>query len=707
MRRTTAVPAPAPERFNIVLGIAVTIALTALLCAHLLPNRTNLKLGETATSDVVAQRTVRYEDTELTSRLRREAADDIDEVFVVQSDAAKQAEEALQAVFSIVETADRDAEKVIVADVERATGLALSYKKVLEPLLSADRAGRTTALNVASAVLNRVMITPIHDTQDDIAVAKRDAAAAMAIDTLPEQLRSPVRMILQGLITPNRILDRMETTRRRADAQSRIPRQYRRVAAGQAVIRSGERTTQAHLDAFSALGLRSATLDASAISTVFLLVSGMVLLVSAFARQYAREIWSRNNLKVLTAIVVTIAVAGIKIGSTLLGLPFSGVHFGYLGMMCVASAGMVLAVLVCPNIATLVVALLSTAAGLILNNELRFTIVTLGSSLVGIVAVSTLRNRTDLLRSGLLLAISNAFLIVLAGLIEGDTLQEHITGVLWGVVAGGVALMLFYLGVAIFERIFGVTTHLRLLELADPATPLLQEFRMHVPGTYAHSLMVANLASGAAEAIGADALLTRVAAYYHDLGKMSRPEFFIENQTGENIHETINPSLSAVVLASHVKDGMEMAKVAGIPAKVIDVMSQHHGTSVMKYFYHQATDGVPDRLLEAQFRYPGPKPQSKEAAILMLADTVEAASRVLQQATPQKLAEFVQRMIQDKLADGQLDESDLTLREMKTIETVFIHILSGTMHGRIRYPEQDQADAALETPREPRSDDDR
>ena len=459
--------------------------------------------------------------------------------------------------------------------------------------------------------------------------------------------------------------------------------------------------------AFSALGLRSATLDASAISTVFLLVSGMVLLVSAFARQYAREIWSRNNLKVLTAIVVTIAVAGIKIGSTLLGLPFSGVHFGYLGMMCVASAGMVLAVLVCPNIATLVVALLSTAAGLILNNELRFTIVTLGSSLVGIVAVSTLRNRTDLLRSGLLLAISNAFLIVLAGLIEGDTLQEHITGVLWGVVAGGVALMLFYLGVAIFERIFGVTTHLRLLELADPATPLLQEFRMHVPGTYAHSLMVANLASGAAEAIGADALLTRVAAYYHDLGKMSRPEFFIENQTGENIHETINPSLSAVVLASHVKDGMEMAKVAGIPAKVIDVMSQHHGTSVMKYFYHQATDGVPDRLLEAQFRYPGPKPQSKEAAILMLADTVEAASRVLQQATPQKLAEFVQRMIQDKLADGQLDESDLTLREMKTIETVFIHILSGTMHGRIRYPEQDQADAALETPREPRSDDDR
>jgi membrane-associated HD superfamily phosphohydrolase len=257
MRRTTSTPAPAPERFNIILGIAVTIALTALLCVHLLPNRTNLKLGETATSDVVAQRTVRYEDTELTARLRREAADAVDDVYVVQSDAAKQADEALQAVFSILETAGRDADKVIVNDVERATGLALSYKKVIEPLLSADRAQRAAALSVSTAVINRVMSTPIRDTRDDIAVAKRDSAAAMAIDTLPEPLRSPIRTLLQGLVTPNRILDRVETTRRRADAQSRIPRQYRRVAAGQAVIRSAERVTQAHLDAFSALGLRS------------------------------------------------------------------------------------------------------------------------------------------------------------------------------------------------------------------------------------------------------------------------------------------------------------------------------------------------------------------------------------------------------------------------------------------------------------------
>lgn len=696
IRRTTNPKQTYPTRFNVVFGLCVTLALTALFCVHLLPNRTNLRLGQIAPKDIVAQRTVRYEDTEVTLRLRREAVDTVEAIFKVESNASKEAIESLQAIFLVLDVGERQPGKVLESDVERATGLKFSYAQILAPLATAPALMRQNALAVAESVLQRVMRSPIRDIGDDMALAKRDASTSVSIESLPVSLHSPVKAILQGVVIPNRVLDRDETSRVRSETQLRIPRQYRRIAAGQAIIRAGERVNQSHLDAFAALGLRSDSLDAKAIVTVLVLVTGMVLLVNAFAKQYAHAIWQNNSLKVLVAILVTIAVIGIKVGSTLLGLSFSGVNFGYLGMMCVASAGMVIAILVSPNIAMLVVALLSTSAGLILNNELRFTIVTLGSSLVGIVAVSALRNRSDLLRAGLMLSVSNVIIILVAGQIETDTLREQVTGILWGVLSGGVALMLFYLGVAVFERIFGVTTNLRLLELADPATPLLQEFRMHVPGTYAHSLMVANLATGAAESIGADALLVRVAAYYHDLGKMSRPEFFIENQTGENVHESLNPSLSAVVLASHVKDGMEMARLAGIPPKVIDVMSQHHGTSVMKYFYHQATEGIPDIRLEAQFRYPGPKPQSKEAAILMLADTVEAASRVLPNATPQRLAEFVQRVVQDKLSDGQLEESDLTLREMKTVETVFIHILSGTMHGRIRYPEQNSGDETHE-----------
>lgn len=210
---------------------------------------------------------------------------------------------------------------------------------------------------------------------------------------------------------------------------------------------------------------------------------------------------------------------------------------------------------------------------------------------------------------------------------------------------------------------------------------------MRVPGTYAHSLMVGNLAHAAAEAIRADGLLARVAAYYHDLGKMNRPEFFIENQSNaENIHDRLAPSMSALILISHVKDGLEMAAAVGLPPRVCDVIQQHHGTSLMKYFYHRATGGAQDPTLEAQFRYAGPKPQTKEAAILMLADSVEAASRTLDKPTPARIADFVARMVEDKRADGQLDECDLTLRDLKTIQDVFARTLSGTLHARVEYP---------------------
>jgi putative nucleotidyltransferase with HDIG domain len=276
---------------------------------------------------------------------------------------------------------------------------------------------------------------------------------------------------------------------------------------------------------------------------------------------------------------------------------------------------------------------------------------------------------------------------VLVGQLEGDLPQELLYGAVWGVVSGLFALVLFWLGVAVFEKPFGITTHLRLLELTDPATPVLQEFRMRVPGTYAHSLMVANLAHSAAEAIGADALLVRVAAYYHDLGKMNRPEFFIENQgNGDNVHDRLSPSLSALILINHVKEGLEMAEGMGLPPLVRQVIQQHHGTTLMKYFYHRASGGVQNATLEAQFRYPGPKPQTKEAAILMLADSVEAASRTLDKPTPVRVSEFVARMVEDKRADGQLDECDLTMRDLRVVQDLFVRTLCGTLHARIEYP---------------------
>jgi len=209
---------------------------------------------------------------------------------------------------------------------------------------------------------------------------------------------------------------------------------------------------------------------------------------------------------------------------------------------------------------------------------------------------------------------------------------------------------------------------------------------MEAPGTYTHSMAVGHLAETAAEAIGADSLAARVASYYHDIGKIRRPHFFIENQRVENVHDRINPTLSTLVITSHIKDGVDIAKEYRLPKLVQDIIAQHHGTSLVQYFYSQfAGEQDPSTALEQQFRYSGPKPQTKEAAIVMLADSVEAASRCLDKPTPAKIEMLVNRVVADKLHDGQLDECDLTFKELSKITVSFARALVGTMHARIEY----------------------
>jgi len=258
---------------------------------------------------------------------------------------------------------------------------------------------------------------------------------------------------------------------------------------------------------------------------------------------------------------------------------------------------------------------------------------------------------------------------------------------LWGVATGVGAVALFWLGLTLLERPFRLATPMTLLELAALEHPLLRQLRDRAPGTYFHSQQVGQLAEEAALAIGADSLLARVAGYYHDIGKLSKPEFFIENQNGvETLHAGINPTLSARIIAAHVREGVELARQHRLPTAVCDIIAQHHGTSLITYFYHQAVGGGHDPVLEQHFRYEGPKPQTREAAIVMLADTVEAASRVLGDVTPARLANFVHEMIEMRRQDGQLDECNLTFRDLSLIEEAFVRVLVAARHRRIEYP---------------------
>ncbi|MFN3690993.1 MAG: HDIG domain-containing metalloprotein, partial [Fimbriimonadales bacterium] len=304
-----------------------------------------------------------------------------------------------------------------------------------------------------------------------------------------------------------------------------------------------------------------------------------------------------------------------------------------------------------------------------------------------ILAIAPMRRRTHMFWAGALLSGLLALTACGSSLTRASGWLDAMSSGLWGVATGVGAVALFWLGLSLLERPFRLATPMTLLELASLEQPLLRMLRDRAPGTYFHSQMVGQLAEEAALAIGADPLLARVAGYYHDIGKLSKPEFFIENQEGvDNLHAQINPTLSARIIAAHVREGVELARRYRLPTAVCDIIAQHHGTTLITYFYYQAVNGGYDPVLEQHFRYEGPKPQTREAAIVMLADSVEAASRVLGDVTPARLANFVHEMIENRRQDGQLDECNLTFRDLRLIEEAFVRVLVAARHRRIEYP---------------------
>ncbi|MDW8106843.1 MAG: HDIG domain-containing protein [Armatimonadota bacterium] len=407
---------------------------------------------------------------------------------------------------------------------------------------------------------------------------------------------------------------------------------------------------------------------------------------------------SHSSREVRLALLVLISVGsllGVRAAAPLGQGATLGADFGFLGFAPLIAGGMLLSVLMHPLVATYLFTVLLGGVAVVQQSP----IVTVGAvGLAGwsaIWAIAPMRRRTDMFWAGALLSTLLALTATGISWAKTPTWLDALGSGLWGIAAGIGATALFWLGLTLVERPFRLATPMTLLELASPDQPLLRQLRDHAPGTYFHSQQVGQLAEAAALAIGADPLLARVAGYYHDIGKLSKPDFFIENQEGiENIHARINPTLSARIIAAHVREGVELARRHRLPTAVCDIIAQHHGNSLITYFYHQAIDGGHDPVLEQYFRYDGPKPQTREAAIVMLADTVEAASRVLGDVTPARLANFVHEMIEIRRQDGQLDECDLTFRDLKLIEDAFVRVLVATRHRRIEYlggimPEQE------------------
>ncbi|MDO8525093.1 MAG: HDIG domain-containing protein, partial [Candidatus Omnitrophota bacterium] len=462
------------------------------------------------------------------------------------------------------------------------------------------------------------------------------------------------------------------------------------VVQGELIIKRGERVTPFHVAKFEALRVASVSEQKFALSIlgIFLIVVLLVTIPALYLKYYEPAIWSNNRYLCLVALM-TIVITAIGKAISLSNGPAYFVP--------VAIVPILIGLLLGVRPAMVVAVVLSFLAGLVVGERFDSTLIFIVGSVTGIYSVRTVRKRSELFKAGMVVGVSNAICVIGLGILnnfENNVIFKDATMFLMNGVAAGIIIV----GTLhIFESLFKVTTNISLLELADPNNPLLKELILKAPGTYHHSLIVGNLAEAACDAIGANGLLARVGSYYHDIGKVEKSEYFAENQPiSESQHDKLSPNMSSLIIINHVKDGLEKAKKAGLNSSLMDFIGQHHGTGLIYYFYQRALESVEDlnKLGEEGFRYPGPRPQTKETAIVHLADSVEAASRTLQNPTPANLEELVRRIINNKFIDGQLDECDLTLKDLNIIAATFTKVLTGVYHTRVQYPNGKEKDGA-------------
>jgi len=584
----------------------------------------------------------------------------------------------------------------------------VAARMVVDDAVDFDRQAdaRTVVVRDIGSGSERTLKPSPHVLTDDSArtLVERNAADLMATAAQ----RAALVPLARALIRPNLNFNLRATDERRKAAEASVKEATISLRKGEIIVRDGDPITERHV-----LILNGIRAQQSALSRLAVLLGVALLLFTAM-----RSIWrfgmsslqrfprrNRDAWFLLTVLVGTALGTSLALFLTDLAgesprlQPFVDAWPGVLQFVIpVASATMLVRMVQSAETAALFAALVSLIAGLQVRADVGFTFYTLAGSLTAALGAARVMQRGTLMRAGLRVGLVNASVVV-ALLLLGNhfSLATAAIGVSMAIACGALCGIIVSGLAPVIESLFSYTTDVKLLELANREQSLLRELELRAPGTYHHSMMVGHLAEKAAEAIGANALLAKVAGYYHDIGKMRRPQFFVENviNQGENRHEKLSPSMSARIIQAHVKDGVEMAEEHHLALPILRGIMEHHGTSVIRFFYEKAKEVADpekgDLVAEHDYRYPGPKPQTREAGILMLADSVEAASRTLADTAPARVQQLVQRIINNYFRDGQLDECNLTLRDLHAIARSFIDTLSAIRHERIDYPETTDA----------------
>ncbi len=678
------------------LGLYALIGLImfASMYSNVKPEELDLRLLSISPETIYSPVTI--EDKESTEKKKAEAKEAVEDVYTQKTEYAQNQVDLVASIFdAIIEVnkeydqlenkSDTSKQEMLQDKLPDNIRKGLSDKAISELLqtnkeeLSVAKDAVVTAVH--HVMKNQVMISDLEEMKDQ-------AEGQLVYTTnVSSNLKAAMNEIARSSIIPNVIYDPQKTSENRQAAVEKV--EPVRIKQGQIIV---EENQLINADIYRQLQL-AGLLNNKGMLQPFIGLSLLIIIMIGGAAFYLRG-FHANTYKplLLYAIITSITIALMKILSFFQRIDLS--EIGYLAP--VAVGGILLRVLMNEKIAIISSILFAICGSIIFNGELttafnmNIGIYLLISNITAILFLMDKQRKARVLQAGLVVALMNVIVSLSIIFIKNGQLDTVELGYysLMAMASGIISSVLAIGLLPFFESGFGILSTMKLIELSSPNHPLLRKILTETPGTYHHSVMVANLSEAACETIGANGLLARVGAYYHDIGKTKRPQYFIENQMNiRNPHDALSPKVSKNIITSHTTDGAAILRKHKLPKEIVDIAEQHHGTSLLKFFYHKALEQTEEDIKEEDYRYEGPKPQTKEAAVICIADSVEAAVRSMPNPTPEKIEKIVRSIINDRVEDEQFIECDITLKELELIRQALCETLNGIFHSRIEYPE--------------------
>lgn len=650
------------------------------------PRRYDLKVGDIADVDIKASRDIIDQDA--TKAKENDIIQSVEKVYSLKAEVKVEATKNVTTFFTkLINLKSSDISEEEKVETLKKLDIFTLTDNNYKTLLSVSNEKATEMQWILLSALEKVYENNIKDeNEQDIEAKTVDEAKIISnevIDSseLDQSLKNILKDMAYSQIKPNCVFDKEKTDEKITEALKSAPKEY--IKKNQIVVKEGEPITQSQIEILTELGILGEGVDKG---YLFIYIVLAILVFLTLSLQYLYMKKERLGFLLNTKVVLMIII--LNIVSILMARSLNFVSPFVIPLGCTA---IIMTLLLDYKLSIVINTLNLVFIAIITGFNPQAIILGIVNTIVACTSIKKVHGKNEVLQATLYMIISSAIVTLATGLLVSNNFKMIVSEVTFAIL-GALLSGIFAIGFTPFlESAFKIVTNMKLLELSNPTSPLLKRLLMEAPGTYNHSLMVANLAEVAAEAVDANPILARIGAYYHDVGKLKRPVFFGENLMGrENPHNRIKPTLSAQIIISHAKDGLELAREYKLPEIIQDIIIQHHGTTLVKYFYYTMKNSSdnPDEVKEEDFRYAGPIPSSKEATIIMLADSVEAAVRSIPMPTKEKIEEMVNNIFKDKLQSDQLIDSELTLKDIDNIKKCFLKVLIGVYHQRVEYPKE-------------------